>query len=158
MIHQVFHASHFKKETEVFIWQEGRPQKEESCMSRSWMLEQGSQQGPLEPVRSQSIHLRVPSSNCVLVCEMVTHLLASLWLIFFILRVEIVMITVLTVSLLPMGWAHVFKSQGGYSIRFLYALWRCGLFTALLYLLEQANSGPMMFQELIGELHFHSNN
>ena len=145
MIHQVLHASHFKKGTEVFISQEGRPQKEESCMSHSRMLEQGSQQGPLEPVRSQSVRLRVPSSICVLVCEMVTHRLVSLWLIYLILGVEIVMITVLTVSVLPRGWADVFKSRGGYSIRFLYALWRCGLFTALHYLLEQAHSGLMIF-------------
>ena len=136
MIHWVLHALHFKMGTEVFIWQEERSCGEESWMSCPWMLERGCEQGPFEPVRSQGTCLREPSSACDLVREMWTHPIASRWLIFLMSGVETVMITVLTVSLLPRGWADVFKAQGGHSITFLYSLRRCGLFTASLYLLK----------------------
>lgn len=86
------------QETEVFIWQEGGRRRR----SLVWVAHgcwAGISAGPLEPVRSQSIRLRCPALHVLGVAETVTHLLASLWLIFFILGVEIVMITVLTVLL-----------------------------------------------------------
>lgn len=133
MIHWVRHALHFKMGTESsFGRKRGRMGRSLGWVAHEcWSRDVSRAPSSLK----QSTCLREPSSTCDLVREMWTHPMASRWLIFLISGVETVMITVLTVSLLPRGWADVFKAEDGHSITFLYWL-RCGLFTASLYLLK----------------------
>lgn len=115
MIHLVLCSLHFKVGIEIYVWQEDRLHEEGTWMSCSWMLEQRSEEGPLDLWGVRAPVLSEPSSISDLVCEMWTHWL--LWFIFLIFGVETVVIIVLTVSLLTSTreWADVFKGHSWHS-------------------------------------------